>query len=173
MDNSFFIYLEQLELMGFFSGYFLIYLLVKFTADVLLQKKIIYINLTMLLPYAYAIVGIMFLGFQLKNLYPDYSIDNLKSTTQNAFLKILALLSVFFFIPALAKKPVLSVLHSLVFFYFIVRDLFLYFFKDADNNLLQNDMNIYARSILLNLISFLLVALFYFLFIFLKRKNTR
>ncbi len=173
MDNSFFIYLEQLELMGFFSGYFLIYLLVKFTADVLLQKKIIYINLTMLLPYAYAIVGIMFLGFQLKNLYPDYSIDNLKSTTQNAFLKIWALLSVLFFIPALAKKPVLSVLHSLVFFYFIVRDLFLYFFKDADNNLLQNDMNIYARSILLNLISFLLVALFYFLFIFLKRKNTR
>ncbi|WP_462251532.1 hypothetical protein [Ferruginibacter sp.] len=170
MDNSFFIYLEQLELMGFFSGYLLIYLLIKFIATHLLQKRIITLNLAKLLPYSYAVVGLLFTGYQLKNLYPDYSIENLSSITQNVFLKVWALLSLLFFIPVLAKKIVLSVLHSLVFFYFILKDLYKYFFIDTDQALLQNDMSIYTKSLLLNAAAFIFVVLAYFILRFFRRK---
>ena len=173
MDNSFFIYLEQLELMGFFSGYLFIYLLVKFTVTLLLQKRIVTLNLAKLLPYSYAVVGLLFLGYQLKNLYPGYTIENLNSITQNAFLKIWAVLSILFFIPALAKKTVLSVLHSLVFVYFIVKDLYKYFFKNADQALLQNDMSIYTKSLLLNAAAFIFVVLLFFTLRFFKRKSPR
>jgi hypothetical protein len=170
MDNSFFIYLEQLELMGFFSGYLFIYLLAKITETILLQKKIVASNLSKLLPYSYAFVGLLFLGYQLKNLYPDYSIENLKGITQNGFLKIWALLSILFFIPALAKKTALSLLHSLVFFYFIVKDLSAYFFNDADEAILQNDMSIYTRSLLLQASTFFIVSIIYLTIKFFKRK---
>ncbi len=170
MDNSFFIYLEQLELIGFFSGYLFIYLLVKFIVTLLLQKRIVTSNLANLLPYSYAVVGLLFAGYQLKNLYPDYTIENLNSITQNTFLKTWAMLSILFFIPALAKKTVLSVLHSLVFFYFIVKDLYEYFFKGSGYVLLQNDMSIYTKSVLLNAAAFVFVILSYFILRFFKKK---
>ena len=171
MDNSFFVYLEQLELMGFFSGYLIIYLLVKFIATTLLQQRMVNLNLAKLLPYSYATVGLLFLGYQLKNLYPNYSLENLNSITQNVFLKIWALVSLLFFITAFAKNTALSMLHSLVFFYFIVKDLFKYFFNEADVAILQNGMSIYTRSLLLHAVSYFIVALFYFTIKAFKRKS--
>src|SRR5205807_2060212 len=99
--------------------YPLLYFAVHFFAGPMLKKGITKINLVSLLPVAYAIVGILYLGLQLKNLYPDYTLENIKLTTSDPYLKTWALLSLLFFIPYLAKKPVLSLLHSLVFFYFI------------------------------------------------------
>lgn len=173
MDNSFFIYLEQLELIGFFSGYLFVYLLVKFVATILMQKKIIAFNFTKLLPYSYALVGLLFLGYQLKNLYPNYSIENLNSIPQNVYLKAWALLSILFFIPALAKKPALSLLHSLVFFYFIVQHLFNYFFNAADSATLQNYMSIYTRSLLLHAGTYIIILFIYFTITAAKRKSSR
>jgi hypothetical protein len=170
MDKSFFIYLEQLEVMAFFSGYFLIYLLVGYAGEILLKRKILSINLVQLLPYAYALTGILFFGFQLKNLYPHYAFKDIINT-QNTFLKIWALLSILFLIPALAKKPALSLWHSLAFFYFILRDLFLHFFYAANNNVIKNDMAVYTKSLILNLSSFAVIALFYFVFFFFKARK--
>jgi hypothetical protein len=170
MDKSFFIYLEQLEVIAFFSGYFLIYLLVGYAGEILLKRKILFINLVTLLPYTYALTGVLFLGFQLKNLYPYYDFKDIINI-QNIFLKIWALLSILFFIPALAKKPALSLWHSFAFFYFIIRDLFLYFFYTAGNNMIKNDMAIYTKSLLLNLSSFAVITLFYFAFFFLKARK--
>jgi hypothetical protein len=159
MDDSFFIYLEQLELLLFFSGYPLIYLLITTIAETGRIKKAFKKKISTLLPYAYAIVGILYLGFLLRNFYPDYSLRHINATTQIPALKIWGLLSILFFIPAAAKKTAYSLLHSLVFFFFICRDLYFYVFATLDKPVLKNDMNLFTYSLLLNLSTFLFVLI--------------
>jgi len=171
MDDSFFVYMEHLELMAFFAGYPLIYFIVRAIGEWLYAKNITKTNWSFLLPLAYAFTGILYLGLQLKNLYPNYSFENISVATADPYLKTWALLSLLFFIPVFAKKPVLSLLHSLVFFYFIVRDFFRHFFFHAENNILQNDMHMYSRSLLINLAAFVVTAFFYFLLAALKKTK--
>jgi hypothetical protein len=159
MDDSFFIYMEQLELLLFFSGYMLVYLLIRAIAETTLVKKIYKKNISNLLPYAYALVGIMYLGFLLKSLYPDYSFNHITTTTKIPLLKIWGLLSVLFFIPLFAKKPVYSLLHSLVFVFFICRDLYMYVFAGQEKSVLKNDMNLYTYSLFINITAFLFVMI--------------
>ena len=171
MDDSFFIYIERLELIAFFSGYPLIFLAVRVIAAPLQARGFLKINIASLLPNAYAFVGLLFLGLQLKNLYPDYSFENIKLATADPYLKTWALLSLLFFIPFFAKKPMSSLLHSLVFFYFVVKDFSRSLFSSVDNNFLQNDMHMYSRSLLINLGAFVLLVLLYLLVSFLKRTR--
>jgi len=171
MDNSFFAYLQQLELMAFFSGYPIIYAIVMAIAG----KKQVANNFRrrtgLLLPYAYALAGLLFLGLQLQKLYPDYSVGHITSTLQHPWLVLWGLFSLLFFIPALAKEPVLSLLHSLVFFFFLIKDLALqYFASAADANILKNDMHIYTSSLILNASTFALVLLMSFIYSVYKRR---
>lgn len=165
MNGGFFSYLQQLELMAFFSGYPLVYLIVFFLAGDRVIKKNSGTRVVSLLPFAYALMGALYLGLQLKVLYPDYSIDNIKLTVQHPFLMIWGLFPILCWIAAFRKKPYLSLLHSLTFFLFLVRDLFFHFFGwSADGNIIKNDMKVYTGSILLNLLTFALVALLSLLF---------
>ena len=123
MDNSFFAYLQQLELIGFFSGYSLLYAATPFIAGNQIVKNNFKGRSVSLLPFAYALVGTLYLGLQLKNLYPHYSVENIRLSIQHPWLTGWALLSVFFWVPFLAKKKVISLLHSLVFFFLLVADL--------------------------------------------------
>ena len=70
MDDSFFAYLQQLEIMVFFSGYPLVYALVIAAAGKKPATNSIGHKAVSVLPFAYALVGTLFLGFQLKKLYP-------------------------------------------------------------------------------------------------------
>ena len=173
MDNSFFAYLQQLELMAFFSAYPLVYAIVSVLTGN--SKKEIFVRLPSLLPYAYALVGTLYLGLQLKNLYPDYSSENIRLTLQQPLLTIWALLSLLLWIPILARKPVISLLHSFVFFFFLLRDLFSQFFASStDKNIVRNEMKVYTDSLLLNLGTFAFIVLLYFLFIlYRKRINSK
>ncbi len=164
MDDSFFIYLDRLELMAFFSGYTLIYLVIRSLGDAERIKKVFKISISSVLPYAYALVGILYLGLQLKNLYPDYTWAHIAAANPKPYLKIWGLLSILFFIPALNKKNVLSLLHSLVFFFFLVKDIALHFIKSTEKEVLKNDMNIYTISLLINLAAFIFILLVYFLY---------
>jgi len=165
MDNSIFAYLQQLELMVFFSGYPLIYAIVLYIAGTLTEKNNFKIKLVSLLSFAYALVGTLYLGLQLRNLYPNYSVENIKQAMLQPWLTIWGLLSMLFWIPALNKKKTLSLLHSLVFFFFLVRDLLLQLFTASVNNdVVRNDMKIYGNSILLNLAAFAFILLISSLF---------
>jgi len=172
MDNNFFAYLERLELMAFFSGYPLLYAISLFIAGNRQLKNNFKSRIVSLLPFAYALVGTLYLGLQLKNLYPDYSIGNINLTMQQPWLIIWGLLSIFFWIPALGKKPILSLIHSLVFFFFLVRDFFLLSFHlSAGKNVLGNDMKIYTDSLLLNLGALILVTLISYLIDYFKSQK--
>lgn len=171
MDTSFFVYLEQLELMAFFSGYPLIYALTLCIAGNQKIKSNFKSRIVFLLPFAYAFVGTLYLALQLKNLYPDYSIENIKRTIQQSWLITWGLLSILFWIPAPGKKTVVSLIHSLVFFFLLVRDLFLQLSASSgDKNIVRNDMKMYTDSLLLNLGAFAFIVLSSFLFTLYKKR---
>jgi len=170
MGNSIFNYVMQLEMLAFFSGYPLVYFLAPFLARNVSLKNSARLDLVSILPYAYALIGTLYLGLQLKNLYPDYTVANIKHRIQLPYLFIWALLSILFWIPAISKRLILSVLHSLVFFFIIIKDLF---FQLAgvtrDSNIIKNDMRIYSVSILLNMAALIFLVLISYLHRYLKK----
>ena len=173
MDNSLFAYLQQLEMMAFFSGYPLIFAIVIVAAGQKLQKNSLGTRAIAVLPFAYALVGTLFLGFQLKKLYPDYSFEHIGATLQTPWLVIWGLLSLLFWIPAIGKRKILCLIHSLVFFFFLVKDLFIQFSASSVNSdMIRNDRNIYTTSLLLNLGAFLVLFAVSFLYTWYK-KSTR
>ena len=165
MDNSFFLYLQQLELMAFFSGYPLVYAGTIFFAGNQQVKNNFKSRLVSVLPFAYALVGTLYLGLQLRNLYPDYSVENIKSTIPQPWLMWLGLLAILFWIPVLGKKAIISLFHSLIFLFFLLKNLFLQLSASVpDYNIIRNDMKIYSISLLINIAALLFIVSISFLF---------
>ena len=80
------------------------------------------------------------------------------------------LLSLLFWLPALSKKKELSFIHSLVFFFFLVKDIILQITgSSGGSEMLRNDMRIYALSFLLNLGALVLIILLSFIIGFIKK----
>ena len=172
MDNSFFAYIQQLELLAFFSGYPLLYATVMLLTGKDHSKTYLKINLALLLPFAYALTGCLYLGLQLKNLYPNYSFDNIRLSIHQPFLFIWGLSSIFFLAPVLRKKIALSLLHSLVFFILLAKDLFLYAIKSTSyKHDVKNAMQIYSYSLILNLAA--LIFIFFIALLLKKIKKHR
>jgi len=172
MNNEFGIYMNHLELMAFFSGYPLIYAVVRFMAQQYKQPSFFGKMIFKLLPFAYALTGTLFLGFVLKNMSPDF---NLKYLTDQ-YLRIWGLLAVVFWIPFFHKKTSYSFLHSLLFFFLLVRDIFISitFFRANERDIVQNDMKIYTGSLLLNAVTlFAVVTLYYVVHRLRIKKNFR
>lgn len=164
MDDIFFAYLQQLELMTFFSGYPLLYTVILLFAGNERPKNKFKAGVVSLLPFVYALVGTLYLGLQIKNLYLNYSPENLRQLTHHPYLMLWGLLSIFFWLPSLSKKKVLSLIHSLVFFFILIRDIIVQLTDPAaDTNMVKNDMRIYTISFLLNLGLFAFVVFLAFL----------
>ena len=161
MDNNLIAYIERLQLIAFFAGYPLIYALVNFIAGDRSKQANAFVNrLVILLPFSYALTGVLFLGFVLKNLYPDYSIENIAQ--QFTYLKIWGLLAVLFWIP-FRKKSVISLLHSLVFFFFLLRDIFMHMTSYIGIDVIKNDMKVYTGSLLLNTGTLTVIVILHFI----------
>lgn len=157
-------------MLAFFSGYPLIYYLLQLISRNKSFDNIRAASVVSILPFAYALLGTLYLGLQLSNWYPDYSIENIEQRVQQPWLFIWALLSLVFWIPALSKRQILSILHSLVFFFLIVKDLFLYLTAQISvQDTIRTDMQVYTISVFLNLAACSLVFLFSFLIRFAKK----
>jgi len=169
MNDSFLAYIQKLEAMAFFSGYALVYTVILFVLENRRLKGKLGDKIISLLPISYALISILFLGFQLKKLYPDYSFEHLQFTIQQPFLITWGLLSITFLIPALNKWPFLSLMHSCLFFYFVASDLFFQATNPSpDNNIVKNDMRVLAASIILNLAVPGILTLLFLAFNYLK-----
>jgi hypothetical protein len=168
--DSFFAYMQRLELLAFFSGYPLVYTVALLIAGSRPPGNNFKTRIASLLPFAYALVGSLYLGLQLKNLYPDYSIENMRRSIQQPWLMIWGLLSILFWIPALSKKPVLSLLHSLIFFILLLKDLFSQI-SAPTKDMVRNDMNVYTVSLLLNLAAIAFMVLQSFLYTRFKNRK--
>jgi hypothetical protein len=171
MDNNFFNYLQQLEMMAFFSGFPLVYAFVFVIAGKKQVRRDIMERTVRLLPVAYALAGTLWLGLQLKNLYPDYSPEHISLAMQNPWLTVWGLLSILFWIPLFSKRPLFALIHSLVFFFFLLKELFYHSLGKSDTSTIRNYMKIYTDSLLLNLICLVfLLAISYLLF---NKKQSR
>ena len=152
--------------MAFFSGYPLVFAFVYVTLGNKATPNSFVVRVgSSVLPYSYALVGTLFLGFQLKKIFSAYTIEHFSIPMQQPWLMLWALLAMAFWIPRMAKNTVLSLLHSLVFFLYLVWETYLKRNQPADfGNMLQNDVQVYTSSVLLNFLTLclmLLVAFFY------------
>lgn len=175
MDTDFFKYLQQLEMMAFFSGFPLLYAIVIVAAGYLQKNPEFKKKLISVLPYSYAIVGTLYIGLQIRNLYPNYDIENIKNSILQPFLFLWACLSILFYLPVINKRIVLSLLHSLVFFFILLKDLFINISQGPgkDNSIIRNDMKIYTDSLLLNSgVYFLTFLIIFFLVPLIKKLKT-
>lgn len=166
-------YINQLQLIAFFSGYPLIYILVNFLAitcrkeNTLVQRRWI-----RLLPVAYALVGTLFIGLLLKNISPELSLKNISAGFHSPYLEVWGIMAILFWVPALGKKPVFSLLHSLPFFLLLIKDFILQANSISGRSVIENDMKMYSLSILLNTVSLVVVfGLSYGLNHFHARRN--
>lgn len=166
--DSFLAYIQQLQLMFFFSGYPLVYAIVILIAgnqrtDKIPQNRSFKSRILWILPYSYALVGTLYIGFLLKDLYPDYSPSRIAHSFHLPLLVTWGILTVLFWIPSLAKKKLLTLIHSLVFFFFLVRDTVLQLSGDtSDKDNLKNDMKVFTDSFLLNAGTLVILILFSF-----------
>ncbi len=163
MDIDFFAYIERLELMAFFSGYPFIYLLVHIFSSTQFGKRIFHKRIELLLPVSYALVGLLYLGLVLKNLYPHYSLHNIQLSIHQPFFKIWGLLSLLFFIPLFNRKTVFSLWHSLLFFFFFAGTIIKETLLSNQNDAVKNGMHIYSISLLINLFAFIIICIFDFI----------
>jgi hypothetical protein len=164
MDNSFLAYLERLEMMAFFSGYPLVYYAIVLFKGNKKDNENTFTRAFSLLPYVYALLGTLFLGLLLKNLYPDYSIEHINLKMQQPYLIIWGLSAILFWLPVLNTKPVYSLIHSLVFFFFLAKDILFHLIGYSnDEHIVRNDMKIYSLSIIFILIALAFIVLFSFL----------
>jgi hypothetical protein len=159
--------------MAFFSGYSLLYAIILVFAGDKETRNNFKNRIVSSLPLSYALVGTLYLGLQLKNFYLSYSSGNIRQSIHHPYLMIWGLLSILFWIPLFRKKEIFTLLHSLVFFFILVKDISMQIFSSVDENILKNDMKIYTVSFLLNLASFILIVLLYFFFFQNKKKEFR
>lgn len=160
MDRSFFTFFEKLESLAFFAGFPLIFAIVlvlagkkrdspSHPASILIKS----------LPLGYALTGTLFIGMQIRNLYPGVSAEEINTFLNGHWSRVWALSVVLFWIPFLHKKPFWSLLHSLVFFFLLVND----FFK-GNNDVTRNNMKVYTDSLILNTFTLLVVFTIYILY---------
>lgn len=165
MDNSFVAYLQLLEILAFFSGYPMIFLLVKYFDQYPSLKSITKI-LIQSLPFSYGLIGILFLGFEIRNAYPGFDPMHF----QHPYMIFWGILSLLFLVPKLINQSNWSLYHSLVFLLIIIKTVFETYQQDTSHSQIKNYMNIYSISLGLNLSILLLVFLSQIL---LKKFNLR
>lgn len=164
MGTDFLSYMQHLEMMAFFSGYPLVYAVILYLSGENHIKNYFSSGSILLMPFAYALIGTLYLGLQLKNFYPDYSIENISHRIQQPFPVIWGILATLFWTPSLARKNVLSLLHSLVFLFLFIKDIFTASSaSQQDDSLLKNDMKIYTTSLILTVAALVTVCLYSFL----------
>ncbi len=158
MDYSFYYYIERLELILFFAGYPIVYALVQLLKSLQKSEQLfLKHNLSSHLPYAYALAGSLFLGFVINNMNGNFSTENI-ITQFSSFIKIWGFLSIIFWVPLFAKKPIYSLLHSLVFFSLIIKDFLIPNINNTIQQSISNDMRMYSLSIALNFVTLFIIV---------------
>ncbi len=156
--------------MAFFLGYSFLYSIVVVFAGKKESENNFKNRVVTVLPLSYALVATLYLGLQLKNLYLSYSSGNTIMAIHHPYLMVWAVLAILFWIPLFRKKEVLSLLHNLVFFFILIKDILMQISSSVDENILKNDMRLYTVSFLLNLAAFIIMALLYFFFLQNKKR---
>lgn len=163
MANGFLESLHRFEAIAFFSGYPMMYAVFRSFMPQRTVKHAAGDRLLSLWPVAYGLLGALYLGLQLRNLHLDRFGGALSLSPWTLFLTVWGVSAIFFWTPALVKRPALSFWHSLVFFSLISKDLLQQLSgSDKDGGRIWNDMQMYGVSLVLAIGAFLFVAFCHF-----------
>jgi hypothetical protein len=171
MEQSLINYLQQLEILVFFCGYTLLYLVVNSLYSISAFSEVFKRRIKWALPYTYAMAGLLFIGFEIRNLYPDLSPSHLLQRFQSPFLFFWGMSTLLFWWKLIHKISWISFLHSLVFFYFLIKDLIWQNgVSTPDEHMVRNNMQIYSISLMLY---FSLIIVFFLLSFLNKQLKQR
>ncbi|OSZ81254.1 hypothetical protein CAP36_08475 [Chitinophagaceae bacterium IBVUCB2] len=160
MDNSFFTFIEQLEALAFFAGFPLMFAFVLVLTGKKQRKPSAPVSLLIKsLPVAYALIGTLFAGLQISNLYPGFSANEIQAFFNGHWSRIWGLSAIIFWIPHFRRNPYWSLLHSMVFFFLFIKDL-----SGGNTDIIRNNMKVYTDSLILNVVTLLSVFVFYILY---------
>lgn len=149
--------LQRFELLTFFTGYPLLYTLVSIVEGY--RPAAARTGRKTLIPTAYALLGTLFLLFLIWQANRSVSLGIVA-------LRLWGVLAMLFWIPRLRSMPILSLLHSLVFFGLMVQDMIIGLATPTGRDQIRNDMTIFSISFLLNATLFVLILLA----VFIRRK---
>jgi hypothetical protein len=156
MGASFLSLIQRFELLSFFAGYPLLYTLISVGGGYASRATgVERQRIPSLVPLAYAITGTLFLLFLIwmANRPVDLAI---------AVLRAWGVLAIIFWIPRVRRRPVFSLLHSLVFFGLIVQDILSGLATASGRDEIRNDMRILPVSLLFHAALFALTILVVF-----------
>lgn len=172
MFAGFSIYIEWIELESFFSGFIVLCLIALIVRRFARLSQKLNDAIFRSLPLAYAIVGTLYLGLQLRNSWEDHSLLPLFPGYQYYFLKSWALIALLCWIPFIRRNVLFAILHSSVYFFVMARDLIIaYTGEYDDSSRTSNDWKIFSVSIGLNLVLTLIILLVSHLLDFLRKRK--
>lgn len=168
MDYDFLGNFEKFELMAFFSGYAIMYLLMN---GVWRGDRLFGVSKARLLSYCYVLTATLFLGYTARKLFMG-SVTDIQPHFYHPYLYIFGLLAILFWIPALNRRSFLMLVHSLVFFAMIPLDIISYSRDLIKREQVRNDMNILTISVILNVSTTFIAFLFLWLAERLRKRST-
>ena len=88
MEISLAAYIQQMELIAFFAGYPLVFILIQVLANARNKPTPLMNRLKQLLPLAYALTGTLYFGLTVKNILATYSFSNNFQLPENQWLAV-------------------------------------------------------------------------------------
>lgn len=159
--NDFFIYIERLELIAFFTGVPLLGIIIFLVIGKRERGMVLLHNI---LPITYAILSVLYLGMKMYQHGLDMGDWLLRGSVLHILLKGWAISASLFFIPAFRKRwRGVSNYHGLVFYGIILNDLIQASREALSAELIRNEwflqgLSILGTTLLLALVYFLLPA---------------
>jgi hypothetical protein len=151
--------LEKLELLGFFSGFPLLYLIFTFFAD--LANSIAWLKpqkIEVTLARAYNMVGLLYFGFVCKQVF--LAADASAVFSSLLYLKVIGLLAAFAFLVPSHHRLMVVLLHSLCYFSLLAADLINYLSRSISDEVVHNALSMLGTSTLLHLTTIILTHCF-------------
>lgn len=175
MGEGFIAYIERIELIGFFSGYPVVLVLLNMLLKRRFSRQVLSMRIRSALPAVYPLLATLYTAMLIKSLYPSYTVQNLLNTFSITPLRIWAITALIFWLPYLKKRISILVVHSAVFLGLLGYDVWTNIRNHATLEMLQNDIRIFGISILLSTVMLLLVTVFIFILqrLFSLRGNNR
>lgn len=161
--HDLFDYIEKLELVAFFSAYPMVYYIVIYiSSDIKWIRSPRIKKLPVYLPRAYALTATLYCAMKINEYLPvRISTFSFDLTSLYFYLKGWAFLGLIFWLPGINTKGKWALIHSIPFIVLIAYDFFNYYNHEIKIETVHNEMQLYFVSVLINLITLSIVALYF------------
>ncbi|MBU3743747.1 MAG: hypothetical protein FGM61_04255 [Sediminibacterium sp.] len=162
--NDLFIYIEQVELIAFFSGLPVIWILINLLFG---SKSIGIVIINRILPLVYGVLSVLYVGMKMDTYWTNMLAGWLFGNYWHVFLKCWAISAILFLLPIENKFfQRFSFFHALLFYTILLKDLILFFNNALSPELISNEWKMHLISIgltavLATILYFLLRSRFY------------